>query len=294
MAIVKKLKQHPPLPPSRYEVGIYCRVSTASKTQVVSAVHQLSGLIADVANSQQARLYDVYLDIQSGRTSDNRKNLMRLLDDCRTGRVTLVYTKSISRFARNTVDVLAIVRELKKMNVPVYFENEQLYSFDKEAEFAISLHGTIAQGESENKSENIKWSLVINDPEAEVIRQIFQMYLDGYSIGGIKKYLEEKGILTSRGRSTWSKRTIETILANEKYVGDVILYKTFSPNFPEKKRIPNNGEHQKYIQEDHHPSIISREMFRAVQEMRESRSNIERHADGTVTRKAKRYTGKKE
>ncbi|MGN9107025.1 recombinase family protein [Oliverpabstia intestinalis] len=294
MAIVKKLKQHPPLPPSRYEVGIYCRVSTASKTQVVSAGHQLSGLIADVAHSQQARLYDVYLDVQSGRTSDNRKNLMRLLDDCRAGRVTLVYTKSISRFARNTVDVLTIVRELKKMNVPVYFENEQLYSFDKEAELAISLHGAIAQGESENKSENIKWSLVINDPEAEVIRQIFQMYLDGYSIGGIKKYLEEKGILTSRGRSTWSKRTIETILANEKYVGDVILYKTFSPNFPEKKRIPNNGEHQKYIQEDHHPSIISREMFRAVQEMRESRSNIERHADGTVTRKAKRYTGKKE
>ena len=133
MAIVKKLKQYPPLPPSRYEVGIYCRVSTASKTQVVSAGHQLSGL-------------DVYLDVQSGRTSDNRKNLMRLLDDCRAGRVTLVYTKSISRFARNTVDVLTIVRELKKMNVPVYFENEQLYSFDKEAELAISLHGAIAQG----------------------------------------------------------------------------------------------------------------------------------------------------
>ena len=97
MAIVKKLKQHPPLPPSRYEVGIYCRVSTESKTQIVSVGHQLSGLIADVANSYQARLYDVYLDIQSGRTSDNRKNLMRLLDDCRTGRVSLVYTKSISR-----------------------------------------------------------------------------------------------------------------------------------------------------------------------------------------------------
>ena len=137
-------------------------------------------------------------------------------------------------------------------------------------------------------------SLVINEPEAEVIRQIFQMYLDGYSVGGIKKYLEGNGILTSRGKTTWSKRSIETILTNEKYVGDVILYKTFSPNFPEKKRIPNNGEHQKYIQEDHHPSIISRETFRAVQEMRESRSNIERHADGTVTRKAKRYTGKKE
>ena len=118
MAIVKKLKQHPPLPPSRYEVGIYCRVSTASKTQVVSTGHQMSGLIADVANSQHVRLYDVYLDIQSGRTSDNRKNLMRLLDDCKAGRVTLVYTKSISRFARNTVDVLTIVRELKKVNVP--------------------------------------------------------------------------------------------------------------------------------------------------------------------------------
>ena len=221
MAIVKKLKQYPPLPPSRYEVGIYCRVNTASKTQVVSAGHQLSGLIADVAHSHQARLYDVYLDVQSGRTSDNRKNLMRLLDDCRAGRVTIVYTKSISRFARNTVDVLTIVRELKKMNVPVYFENEQLYSFDKEAELAISLHGAIAQGESENKSENIKWSLdkaaqnpdaqiynrkcygysnaedgslVINEPEAEVIRQIFQLYLDGYSVGGIKKNLEGNGI----------------------------------------------------------------------------------------------------
>ena len=217
MAIVKKLKQYPPLPPSRYEVGIYCRVSTASKTQVVSAGHQLSGLIADVANSQQARLYDVYLDIQSGRTSDNRKNLMRLLDDCRAGRVTLVYTKSISRFARNTVDVLTIVRELKMMNVPVYFENEQLYSFDKEAELAISLYGAIAQGESESKSENIKWSLdkaaqnpdsqlynrkcygysnaengslVINEPEAEVIRQIFQMYLDGYSVEEIDTFIE--------------------------------------------------------------------------------------------------------
>ena len=94
--------------------------------------------------------------------------------------------------------------------------------------------------------------------------------------------------MTSRGKTTWSKRSIETVLTNEKYVGDVILYKTFSPNFPEKKRIPNNGEHQKYIQENHHPAIISRETFRAVQEMRESRSNIERHADGTVTRKAKR------
>lgn len=88
------------------------------------------------------------------RSSDNRKNLMRLLDDCRAGRVTLVYTKSISRFARNTVDVLTIVRELKKVDVPVYFVNEQLYSFDKEAELAISLHGAIAQGEYENKSEN--------------------------------------------------------------------------------------------------------------------------------------------
>ena len=100
--------------------------------------------------------------------------------------------------------------------------------------------------------------------------------------------------MTSRGKSTWSKRSIETILTNEKYVGDVILYKTFSPDFPEKKRIQNNGEHKKYIQEDHHPSIISREMFRAVQEMRESRSNIERHADGTINRKSRRYTGKKE
>ena len=172
MAIVKKLKQHPPLPPSRYEVGIYCRVSTASKTQVVSAGHQLSGLIADVANSQQARLYDVYLDIQSGRTSDNRKNLMRLLDDCRAGRVTLVYTKSISRFARNTVDVLTIVRELKKMNVPVYFENEQLYSFDKEAELAISFHGGYCPGVSPRTRVRILSGAWIGQPRTRMLKSI--------------------------------------------------------------------------------------------------------------------------
>lgn len=319
MATVKQIKNFLTDLPTVYEVGIYCRVSTSKTKQIIGAGNQISGLMRNVANSYQARLYDVYLDIQSGRTSEDRKNLMRLLDDCRTGKVTLVYTKSIRRFARNTVDTLTIVRELKKMNVPVYFESEQIYSFDENAELAISLSSAIAQGESENKSENIKWSidkaaqnpdsqiynrkcygysnaedgsLIINEPEAEVIRKIFQLYLEGYSVGGIKKYLEENVILTARGKVTWSKRSIETILSNEKYVGDVILYKTFSADYPEKKRFQNRGEHDKYIQEDHHPAIISREMFENVQEMRESRSNIERHADGTVTRKAKRYTGK--
>ena len=148
MAIVKKMKQHPPLPPSRYEVGIYCRVSTASKTQVVSAGHQLSGLIADVANSQQARMYDVYLDIQSGRTSDNRKNLMRLLDDCRAGRVTLVYTKSISRFARNTLDCLKYIRQLKDKNIPVFFEKEAINTMDAKGEVLITIMAFLAQQES--------------------------------------------------------------------------------------------------------------------------------------------------
>ena len=148
MAIVKKLKQHPPLPPSRYEVGIYCRVSTASKTQVVSAGHQLSGLIADVAHSHQARLYDVYLDVQSGRTSDNRKNLMRLLDDCRAGRVTLVYTKSISRFARNTLDCLKYIRQLKDKNIPVFFEKEAINTMDAKGEVLITIMASLAQQES--------------------------------------------------------------------------------------------------------------------------------------------------
>ena len=172
MAIVKNLKLHPSLPPSRYEVGIYCRVSTENKTQVVSAGHQLSGLIADVAKSNQARLYDVYLDVQSSRTSDNRKNLIRLLDDCRAGRVALVYTKSISRFARNTVDVLTIVRELKKMNVPVYFENEQLYSFDKEAELAISFHGGYCPGVSPRTRVRILSGAWIGQPRTRMLKSI--------------------------------------------------------------------------------------------------------------------------
>ena len=145
---------------------------------------------------------------------------------------------------------------------------------DSKGEFVLTLMAGFAQEEARSLSENTAWGIRrrMESGKYWVAYTSFIGYGPGFEI-------EDDGA---------------AILTNEKYVGDVILYKTFSPNFPEKKRIPNNGEHKKYIQEDHHPAIISREMFRAVQEMRESRSNIERHADGTVTRKAKRYTGKKE
>lgn len=321
MATTKQVISFPPATPHRLVVGIYCRVSSESQSQLVSVAHQMSGLITNVANSNLAKLYDVYLDVQSGRSADNRRNLMRLLDDCRSGNVNLVYTKSLSRFARNTLDALTIVQELKRMKVPVYFETENIFSFDKDAEFQITLHEVAAQNESKSKSENIKWridkaaqnsdskiynrkcygynnaddgTLVINEEEAAVVRKIYELYLDGFSAAAIRKYLEHNNILSSTGKPHWCKKSIDNILTNEKYVGDVLLYKTFSPDYPEKKRIKNNGEHKKYLISDHHPAIITREMFTAVQEMRTSRSNIERNVDGTVTRKATRYTGKKE
>nr|WP_286331843.1 recombinase family protein [Duncaniella freteri] len=224
--------------------------------------------------------------------------MKRLLDDCKKQEVEMIVTKSVSRFGRNTVETLKICRQLKDIDVDVYFHNENLHSISKDGELALTLASAIAEGESASKSESVKWGiekkamapdagiysrpcygykkdddgkLVIVEDEAEVVRHIYQMYLDGSSVNIIKGYLEEQGVLSPTGGVVWSKRTIEKMLINDKYYGSVILYKTYTAEFPSDKRITNNGQRKKYQVDDHHPAIVSKELFDAVQKSIESR-----------------------
>lgn len=317
-ATLNRFNSEPVMAVRKRRVAGYARVSTDLEEQATSYETQMTYYRNYIESREDWEFAGMYSD--EGITATNTKkrtgcNLM--IEDAISGKIDLIITKSVSRFARNTVDSLTTIRKLKEKGIEVYFEKENIWTLDAKGELMITIMSSLAQEESRSISENTTWGkrkqfadgkgsvgyswflgydkdFKVNEKQADTVRLIYKLFISGLSMYAITKELMSRGIKSPSGKDKWHISTVKSILNNEKYVGDVILYKTFSPDFPGKKRIPNNGEHQKYIQEDHHPAIISRETFRAVQEMRESRSNIERHADGTITRKTKRYTGKKE
>ncbi len=226
--------------------------------------------------------------------------------------------KSISRFGRNTVEILDILQKLTNFGTEVIFDEENISTTSGENTFIISLIEAIAQEESENRSQNVYWGikkkvidgtskiytrkcygyanddngeLIIQSQEAGVVQLIFDMYLQGKSIVGIKKELEKQHIPSPSGKEQWYNRTIDSILSNEKYVGDVIVFKTYTTGFPNRKRITNSGEKSKYLSAKSHPAIISRENF-AVQKEKSRRSNVIRDENG-VRRKNTKYSSKR-
>lgn len=237
---------------------------------------------------------DVYADEGiSATNTKKRDDFNRMIDDCKKGLIDLILTKSISRFARNTVDCLNYIRILKEMNIPVFFEKENINSMDAKGEVLLTIMASLAQQESESLSKNVKLgmqyrfqngevmvnakcflgydkdedgNLVINPQEAEIVKRIFLEYLEGASCQKIAKGLERDGILTSRGNPRWHDSSIRLILENEKYMGDALLQKTYTVDFLNKKRIKNNGIMPKYYIEDHHEAIIPKELFMRVQE----------------------------
>ena len=272
--------------------GVYIRISTSHGKQTTSMDNQLSKLVDYVNHQLLLRLYGVYVDIGSGRDSESRKELRRLLDDCKSGNVEVVITKSVSRFGRNTVDTLSLCRQLKEIGVDVYFDTEQIHSLGPDGEMSLTIASAVAESESYEKSTNIKWglhksaqrpeskifsrvcygyqkddngNLVIHEEQAEIVRLIFQMYFQGDSIVKIKNTLEQRGILSPSGGATWPKRTIEKILENEKYTGSVVLYKTYTAEYPEKRQIENMGQHEQLRVDEHHSAIIPQELFDEVQ-----------------------------
>jgi len=282
-------------PWERYRIkgaGVYIRISTSHGKQTTSLDNQLSKLIDYVNHQLLLRLQGVYVDIGSGRSAESRKELRRLIDDCKSGVVEVIVTKSVSRFGRNTVDTLSLCRQLKEFGVDIYFDTEQIHSIGPDGEMSLTIASALAESESYDKSMSIKWglqksaqhpdskifsricygyqkdtdgALVILEDQAEIVKLIFHMYLSGDSIGKIKGTLEQRGIPAPSGGTAWPKRTIEKILQNEKYTGSVILYKTYTAEYPAKKQIENLGQHELVRVDEHHPAIITQEMFDEVQ-----------------------------
>ena len=297
----------PPKPPKREKrVGIYCRVSSNSFEQLKSLTAQVSALTRVTAATPQWLLVDVYMDIASGKIGSSRKEFSRMLEDCNSHNLDIILTKSISRFGRDTVDTLEALNQLKTLGVRVIFEQEDLDTANTDSDLMISIIEAIAQAENESRSDNIKWgikqraaqgtsklynrkcygykndvdgSLIIDDEEAKNVQLIFDFYLQGKSIIGIIEELEKLGIKSPTGKDKWSKRTIDVMLSNEKYIGIV--------------RLLNSGKYEAhYISEDNNPSIISDEQFKAVQIEKANRSNVIKGEDGNQ-RKNKKYSSKR-
>lgn len=288
------------------KVGIYCRVSTAEKEQLYSLAEQISALTRAVANVSQWRLADVFIDIASAKGDIPRREFERLMKECEAHNISVVLTKSISRFGRDTVETLTAINKLKAAEVRVIFEQENLDTDEVDSDLMISVMESLAQAENESRSENIRMGLamraangtsglykrklygytkninaelVIDEEQAKNVRNIFRWYLDGASVLGIIKKLYDAGVLSPTGKEKWNKRTIETMLSNEKYTGTVTL-------------LDSTTQEYEYQMKECIPPIITESEFRAVQEEKKKRSNIVTDDEGTH-RSSKKYSSKK-
>lgn len=287
-------------------VAIYCMVSTNEKEQLYSLSSQISALTRAVANVNQWRLADIFIDIGSAKRNAPRREFERLLKECEAHNISVVLTKSISRFGRDTVDTLSAINRLKKAGVRLIFEDEDLDTDKIDSNLMISVMESFAQAETESRSDNIRMGLamraatgtsglykrklygytknkdgelVIDEEQAKIVRDIFRWYLDGASVLGVIKKLSDAGIPSPTGKEKWNKRMIETMLKNQKYTGTVTLLDSATQ------------EYQYQMKECISP-IITESEFRAVQEEKAKRSNIVTDNDGTH-RSSKKYSSKK-
>lgn len=276
-------------------VAVYARVSTDNINQTSSYELQKNHYTDLINRNPNWTLVDIYADEGiSGTSLNHRDEFIRLINDCKDGKIDLIITKSVSRFARNIVDCIAYIRELKALKNPVniIFESEGINTIDDKNEMAISFLATLAQEESHIKSNIMNSSiemrfsrgiflvspllgydvdenknLVINQEEAVIVRYIFFMYLSGATCQEIAENLEEYGVLTKKKRSKWSASSIMQILQNEKVCGDLLSRKTWTPNYLDHKAKKNKGDRPQYGMVGHHEGIVSRDDFLAVQQI---------------------------
>lgn len=298
----------------KLRVAAYCRVSTDSDEQASSYEVQVEHYTNFINSNLEWELAGIYADDGiSGTSTKNREEFNRLIQDCMKNKVDRIITKSISRFARNTLDCLKYIRQLKEKNIPVYFEKENIDTMDSKGEIMLTIMASLAQQESQSLSQNVKLGfqyryqqgeipinhnrflgytkdnkghLVIEPTEAEVIKRIFKEYLEGSSLIQIARNLEVDGILTGAGNRKWAGTTVKGILVNEKYMGDELLAKTHTVDFLTKKRVKNNGIVPQYYVENSHEPIIPKALFLQVQEEMTRRSSL-RNKKGSIT-----YSGK--
>lgn len=301
-------------------VAAYCRVSTELEAQQNSFQAQKDYYTAKIAENPEWTLAGIFADEGvSGTSVAGREGFQKMLRYCEQGKIDLIITKSITRFSRNIVDCLLVVRQLQELRIPVIFEAENINTGTMESEFILALMGTFSQAESEAISSRVKWGIresfrsgnpryyyktwlgyrkgedgkpEIIPEEAEIVNLIFSLFLEGRSLCSIADELNRRGIRPKSEGKEWRAAGIKKILSNEKYAGDVLLQKTYSTG-PFESRRKNQGELPMYLVENAHPAIISRDTFRWAQEELQRRSELaekERNADtGEVGRK---YSGK--
>lgn len=301
-------------------VAAYCRVSTKQEEQLNSYEVQVKHYTERIQSELKWTLVGIYADKGiTGTSVKKRDEFNKMIRKCKQGKIDMIITKSIARFARNTVDCLTHTRMLKDLGVDVYFEEQGIHSTDPGAEFYITIYGSIAQSESENISANVKWGKAQSardgkvsfhyknflgyrrgengqpeiDPEqAAIVRLIYEKFLAGDSYSAIAKYLMDNGVPTPAGKEKWCETTIRSILSNERYKGDAVINKTFITDCLTKKVQANNGERPKYYVENNHPAIIDAATFGRAQEERARRSGKRKVKQvGTMTEQGK-YCGK--
>ena len=292
----------------KLRVAAYCRVSTDSDEQATSYDAQIEHYTEYISKNPEWQLAGIFADDGiSGTNTKKRTEFNRMIDECMAGNIDMIITKSISRFARNTLDCLKFIRQLKDKNIPVYFEKESINTMDAKGEVLLTIMASLAQQESQSMSQNIKLglqyryqqghvqvnhnhflgytkdadgNLVIDPEQAETVKRIYREYMEGYSMDKIAAGLMADGILTGAGKTKWWTSTINKILRNEKYIGDALLQKTYTTDFLSKTRIKNNGTVPQYYVEGNHEAIIPKEIFMQVQEELVRRRVVHTSANG--------------
>ncbi len=286
----------------KLKVAAYARVSTDSEDQLNSFESQVKYYNEKISKNIEWSFVEVYADESISGTQDyKRSNFMRMIQDSMNGKIDLILTKSISRFARNTLDTLKYVRMLKEKNVAILFEEENINTLEMAGELLLTILSSVAQQESETISSHVKLglkmkqqrgeligyngclgytydkenkSISINQEEAEIVKYIFNRYAQGMGSSIIARELTNMKYLTPKGLTRWSDSTVRRILKNEKYKGDVLQGKTYTTDPITHKRVINMGEENQYYIKDHHQAIIEPELFEKVQHILEKRAGV--------------------
>ena len=274
-------------------VAAYCRVSTDDEEQLTSYEAQKNYYTDKIMTNKEWTMAGIFADEGiTGTSARKRPEFLRMIRQCKQGKIDIVLTKSISRFARNTVDCLNYVRALKELGIAVIFEKENMNTLEIDSEILITMLGAFAQSESESISANVRWGIrqamkegkatiqykylygyrkgddgkpeIIPD-QAEVVRKIYDLFLSGTPVRGIQEYLNENAVPNINDEPKWARSAIDSILTNEKYCGDVLLQKTYIDDCINKKVKKNTGQLPMYLVQNHHEGIISRETFDAAQ-----------------------------
>jgi len=313
--IAPKISNKNPNKTTKKCVCAYCRVSTDSEMQLNSYEAQVEYYEEYIKSKEEWEYVGIYPDEGiSGTQIIKRREFNKMINDCKKGKIDLILCKSISRFGRNTTDILNNIRILKDLNVAVFFENENINTLEISGEILLTILAALAQDGSRQISENVRWgndkafkkgrvygnnnilgyniiegNLVINEGQAKIVKYIYDLYLDGYGSVAIANKLTGENILSPTGKKEWNKTTILSILHNEKYAGHLLQQKYITTDYLSHKRLKNKGEERQYLFNNHHEPIIPIEQWNAVQLEIERRKKIQNVEIGRRTKHSNKY-----